>query len=169
MYKKPGFSLVKEQMFHRSRNIFTGFYKFLITFTRSELSQDNIWIRKSSLPLANVITIAGIAPFIRRSNQTGRDRVQMDVPSEMNQISLLVNQFGLERSLKERADPVLLAVDGFCVRDAKWLHNSLAEHVRLQVHEQMVVSWHQTVSYNVDQFRPAIVAQTLDKEHPVFL
>ena len=116
---------------------------------------------------ANIIAVTGIGPIGRVVYQPGADGVEVDVASEMSQISVAVYMFGFERALIERTDALLLTVDGFDVGCAKGLHDFITDILPAQMDKKVIMIGHQAVSQNDDKVGGEVSAHSLDEEAPV--
>ena len=90
----------------------------------------------------------------------------MDVPRQVNEMSLVDHVFRLKPSLKQRPGAAGLSVDGFGVGRTKRLHR-LREFLRFQSDEQMVVIRHQAVSQYGHVLSREFLSQTPQEEQVV--
>src|SRR5262249_40549956 len=92
-----------------------------------------LWQRTRSN--AGIFTVTRKLPRLRSVNQLGNDRIQVDVPRQMNEVCILVHANRLEAPLKNRANALVAFVDRICVRLAERSHR-LRESVATQAKEQ---------------------------------
>lgn len=117
----------------------------------------------------DVVAVAGVGPIGGMIDKFGAYGIEMDVAGQMGKVSVAVYVFGFESALIERADALLLFVDGFDVGCAEGLHHLFTDVLDLQVDEDVVMIGHEAVGEDEEKLRLEVVAHLLDEESPVFL